>query len=94
MNEKEKSKIEHALNCYKYDRNIFSFVEIINTVLDTPAKKSLWFHIIPLLNEDDQEYCKRRLFLATGNIFSLRSHSPPPPPCLSTLELFFSNILI
>lgn len=35
-------------------------------MLDTPAKRTLWFHIIPLLDEDDQEYTKRRLFLFTG----------------------------
>lgn len=86
MNAREKSKIEYALNCYKYDRNILVFVETINTVLDTPAKKTLWFHILPLLDEDDQEYCKRRLFLATGNVFSLRSHSPS---CLSIFQILF-----
>ena len=29
--------------------------------MDTTAKKTLWFHLIPLLDEDDQEHCKRRL---------------------------------
>lgn len=29
-------------------------------------RRTLWFHIIPLLDEDDQEYTKRRLFLFTG----------------------------
>lgn len=41
-------------------------MDAIDRVLDTPAKRTLWFHIIPLLDEDDQEYTKRRLFLFTG----------------------------
>jgi len=30
-------------------------------MLDTPAKRTLWFHLMPILDEDDQEYCKRKL---------------------------------
>lgn len=37
----------------------------MDEVLDTPAKRTLWFHLIPLLDEDDQEYCKRKLYLPT-----------------------------
>ena len=32
-------------------------------MLDTPAKRTLWFHLMPLLDEDDQEHCKRKLCL-------------------------------
>jgi hypothetical protein len=42
-------------------RNINKFLETIDDVLDTPAKQTLWFHIIPLLDEDDQEHAKRKL---------------------------------
>lgn len=40
-------------------RKIHEFVENIKEVLDTPAKRTLWFHIVPILLDDDQEYCKR-----------------------------------
>ena len=30
-------------------------------ILDTPAKQTIWLDLIPLLEEDDQEYCKRML---------------------------------
>ncbi len=43
------------------NRNIHAFVESINVVLDTPAKRTLWFHILPILMDDDQEYCKRKI---------------------------------
>lgn len=29
--------------------------------MDTAAKRTLWFNIIPLLDEDDQEYAKRKI---------------------------------
>ena len=38
-------------------------MEVIDEILDTPAKQTLWFHIIPLLEEDDQEYTKRKIRL-------------------------------
>jgi hypothetical protein len=38
-------------------------VQVIEDILDTPAKQTLWFHIIPLLDEDDQEYAKRKIRL-------------------------------
>jgi hypothetical protein len=46
--------------------------------LDTPVKRTLWFHIIPLLEEDDQEYCKRKLSLTT--LMMQRTATPPPAP--------------
>ena len=49
-------------NCDSFiilDRKIHEFVESIKEVLDTPAKRTLWFNIVPILLDDDQEYCKR-----------------------------------
>ena len=48
-------------------------MESIDAILDTPAKRTLWFDIVPLLDEDDQDYCKRKLYLAIpmtrGNLY-------------------------
>ena len=38
----------------------------IDTIFDTHAKRTLWFHIMPLLDEEDQEYAKRKLFFLTN----------------------------
>ncbi len=38
---------------------------MVDKILDTKAKQTLWFDIIPLLEEDDQEYAKRKLCLNT-----------------------------
>jgi hypothetical protein len=75
---------------YRYDRNILAFVEEINCLLETQAKKTIWFHIIPLLEEDDQEYCKRKLFLNTINLSNSRSNSP----VLSTSISYIIKLLI
>lgn len=83
LNQNEKHQIEHTLNSYKYNRNIFTFHSTINCILDTPAKKTIWFHLIPLLEEDDQEYCKRKLFLATD-----QPMSPPPNHRLLSIFIF------
>ncbi len=51
---------------YKEKRNINMFVELVDKMLDTKAKRTLWFNIIPLLEEDDQEYTKRKLNLSSN----------------------------
>lgn len=66
LNPRERNKIRLALTAYNADRNIGAFVEAIDRILDTPAKRTLWFHVIPLLDEDDQEYTKRKLLLFTS----------------------------
>lgn len=66
LNTRERRKIKHTLKAYNSSGNIGEFLESIDRVLDTPAKRTLWFNVIPLLDEDDQEYAKRRLLLFTG----------------------------
>ena len=44
-------------------RDIDSFLKSANKLLDTPAKKSLWFFLMPILEEDHQDYVRKVLHL-------------------------------
>lgn len=66
LNYKERSHVKQALKAYNGDKNIGLFVDTLDKILDTPAKRTLWFHIMPLLDEDDQEYAKRKLCLLSS----------------------------
>jgi hypothetical protein len=49
----------------------------LEKTLDTPAKASLWFNIIPLLDDDDQEYAKKKLCSSSFLSFPTNAdHSP------------------
>ena len=74
LNAKERNQVKFALKDYNGDRNINKFVEEIDKILDTPAKQTLWFHVIPLLDEYDQEYSKRRLCLMQSRESLLTEH--------------------
>jgi hypothetical protein len=36
-------------------------MEQVGHLLDTPAKKSLWFYLIPILEEPHQKFAQKRL---------------------------------
>ncbi len=63
LNFKEKIRLKNAFKSFKDKKNITIFIEMVDKILDTKAKRTLWFDIIPLLEEDDQEYAKRKLCL-------------------------------
>jgi len=63
LNQRDRNEIIKCLEDYDVDRDIYTLVKDISALLDTSAKRTLWFHLIPLLDEDDQEFCKRKLSL-------------------------------
>ena len=42
-------------------RNIHNLIEDVSEILDTPSKRTLWFHIIPILAHHHREFCRRQL---------------------------------
>ncbi len=77
LNFYDKNEFIRYLEDYDASRDIYTLVQNINALLDTSAKRTLWFHLIPLLDEDDQEFCKRKLsvkdfnFVQEKGIFSI-----------------------
>jgi hypothetical protein len=43
----------------KYCRNISEFLAKINKILDTPAKRSLWFYLMPIIEDEHEEVAQR-----------------------------------
>jgi hypothetical protein len=77
-------------------RDIYSFSNQIDDILDTPAKRTLWFHLIPLLDEYDQEYCKRKLCLPVSTTTrksygSLHTATKTVPMTKNTLKRYYYN---
>jgi hypothetical protein len=54
--------------------DIDSFISIIDDILDTPAKQTLWLDMIPLLDLDDQDYCKRQIAQAVTDSINDRTN--------------------
>jgi len=74
LNQRDRNEIIKCLEDYDVDRDIYTLVKNISALLDTSAKRTLWFHLIPLLDEDDQEFCKRKLSLNDFDFVQERSY--------------------
>jgi len=58
-------------------RDINNLMKKLERTLDTPEKLSLWFNIIPIFDDDDQEYLKKKLCSSSFMLFQTNpDHSP------------------
>ncbi|XP_070579787.1 delphilin-like isoform X2 [Ptychodera flava] len=70
----ERMLVKKALQTYADTRNLDGLIIDIFPVLDTPAKKGVWYYIIQLLPSDQQVACWRKVLHLMDRHFSDKSY--------------------